>query len=74
MFIPVTQKEMVWVENHRLPKFINLFRNSACVKAAMNMSELEEARPPLKFFPLLATTKKALKPIEETKKRGGKEL
>jgi len=40
----------------------------------MNMSEPEEACPALYAIPLLAPTKRAARPTEDTKNKGGKEL
>eukprot|EP00350_Pseudokeronopsis_sp_OXSARD2_P010770 CAMPEP_0170546086 /NCGR_PEP_ID=MMETSP0211-20121228/4452_1 /TAXON_ID=311385 /ORGANISM="Pseudokeronopsis sp., Strain OXSARD2" /LENGTH=47 /DNA_ID= /DNA_START= /DNA_END= /DNA_ORIENTATION= len=43
MFKPVTKKGRALAENYKFLKLISLFRNSACVKVAIKMSESEEA-------------------------------
>lgn len=75
-FMPVTQKLKVLVENHKLPKFITLFRNSICVKPTINKLETDADMAPadLTATTLLATTTAAVNPTDDIKKRGGSEV
>jgi len=74
MVIPVTQNVNVFVENHKLPKFMTLFKNSACVSPNMKISEADELNPALYAIPLLAAARIAVSPTVESKNSGGSEL